>query len=157
MCVELTTQKGTITIRPGGATIAACSPGLIDVRQGVAGRPGLTDGRWHGLDGTAQNAANAALQQYVALLKAQLEAEGAVAVQCQEGMSRSPRAAAAYLVEVEGLTVDDAMAKIIAAFRDNQTGDCDQRLSEELVRDWLQGYALKYFPDRAASRRRGGK
>lgn len=54
------------------------------------------------------------LVQGVAFIKSVVEKEGTVYVHCGSGVGRAPTAVAAYLIAEEGLSVEDAIAKIKA-------------------------------------------
>jgi len=149
MCISVTshTFQGhylNILIQPGGQNVAPLeTPRVLDVRHFFK-----TDHGSPALSGDSI-AALTALRRAVDQLWAKLNDERPmrpgqatpelVIVQCEKGCSRSPRCVGAFLMTYCALTAERALEALRIAYQ-SPTDDCGQRLSVELVRNWLEEY-----------------
>lgn len=124
-------QQRKIIIRPGGKSIAAINANsdgvlVIDVRHQFK-----FDSGYLSEEGGKQLRA-AAERIRVALNNG----AKTIIVQCEKGMSRSPRSVGAFLMWHGQFNYNGAMQILIAAYK-ARSDDCVQKMSETMVRNWL--------------------
>lgn len=135
-----------ITIEPGGNVVAANTPVLFDARHLFPGDDNIGAVHPNAVDGQLASLRTAADQIRARLMAPFVAGAPAGAppfvlrVQCRQGCARSPRTVAAFLVTHWGLTVDQAMRMLRAAYNDPLRGGCNQVLNEGSVRAWLEQY-----------------